>query len=545
MTSNTWRPFERLEKAIGIDLHDTPPMSFDIKPILEQAKRDLSAFRSRSRIYQTNPPAQAIGQFNPADIPSQVVDEAEAAVQRKETELSVISDAYTAARRREQSLEVRRQFERRLYAAVKHLARSMYRSQPKEKKEFTLGESPQPGFPRHRVLASSPQEIRLENGSYQILIFMENLKFDVSVASQAAGVDIASKWTWVKSSQTIIYVDWNSSMITPNAPEEELSGVWGVIDKVGSVLAEEIITSILLAGVGKVTLLTARGVRRVYQGVKSTRALNLSRRAWTHMDTYWRKIIGRFANKAPAKVRTATAPTNGVSRATNSARQAGGVSRRSGGNVAEDAFVHAGGRGGVQAVKQAIKKTADDFVHEVQEEAAKKALEDQVFVEHLKRGTRGLTNAGSRFHKIAANTAEGLASRLPAGLEVIAEKPFRTAAGNIKKPDLLILNRRTMSIYQYDWKKNILSEAKEGARAVEKANQTAGAAQLGLPGFTVTANESRSWLPAVNRALARHPDREQLLPVLANALGTHELSVRAIQKIERMVESEIWKLLSP
>jgi hypothetical protein len=173
--------------------------------------------------------------------------------------------------------------------------------------------------------------------------------------------------------------------------------------------------------------------------------------------------------------------------------------------------------GGVaESVAAQERRVVNGVVDTIEESSAVRAADDPAFLELLDRGRAGITGAGTRFHVIAETEAREFVrqSKLPANYALRAEERIGAGAGS-SRIDLLITTPSGRS-FEFDWKTSILSGLSKSTRESEIPKH---AAAIRLRGMLLEGQESRSWGPAVVRALRRLGRLESLTARQRQALA--------------------------
>lgn len=163
-------------------------------------------------------------------------------------------------------------------------------------------------------------------------------------------------------------------------------------------------------------------------------------------------------------------------------------------------------------VTSAEKKAVYDFIDGVEDAAADRAAADADFLARLEAGRSGITNAGTRFHVIARDAVRARSSGLPAGYRVRAEHQITPDS----RLDVFV-ETPSGGLVEIDWKTSVLSGLQRPIREDEMGKHAAAVAGVHQRGLAV--QESRSWGPAVVRALRRAGALDSLTPNQRRALA--------------------------
>lgn len=163
----------------------------------------------------------------------------------------------------------------------------------------------------------------------------------------------------------------------------------------------------------------------------------------------------------------------------------------------------------------AERRVVEQIVDGVEERSAQRAINDPAFMAALDRGRKGVTDAGTRFHNLAKEEARALVRQggAPANFQVAAERALGSGAGS-SRIDLLITTP-SRRVFEFDWKTSVLSGLSKRVRESEMPKH---ALAIQLFGVVLSGQESRSWGPAVVRALRRAGRLDRLTPGQLRAL---------------------------
>jgi hypothetical protein len=175
-----------------------------------------------------------------------------------------------------------------------------------------------------------------------------------------------------------------------------------------------------------------------------------------------------------------------------------------------------GGGGGSKPPQSTVtgpERTAiNNFADAVETAAADQAAADPDFLARLESGRQGITQAGTRFHTLAkAEVVKASKSALP-GYTVTPE----AAISADSRLDVLI-ETPSGGLAEIDWKTSIMGGMQKATREGEMGRHAAAVAAKYGRGLAV--QESRSWGPAVVRALRRAGKVDSLTPAQREALA--------------------------